>query len=83
MSDGQRMVLIRPREEVQEQLRQAWERLDYASEEELPSTLRELHDVDAEAFSLLIEAMVQLGQPVDEELQQLAGLVSVDEAMAP
>jgi hypothetical protein len=83
MRNEQHMAVVRPREEVQRQLAQAWERLDYASEEELPSTMRELHDVDAEAFSLLIEAMVQLGQPVDEELQQLAGMVSVDEATAP
>ena len=83
MSGEQHMVLIRPREEVQIQLRKAWERFEELTEGEMPETMRELHDVDAETFSLAIEAMVQLGQPVDEELQQLAGLVSVDEATAP
>lgn len=76
-----RVAIVRPREEVQTQLAEAWKRLDEASKGETPGTLRELHGVDAEAFSALIEAMVQLGQPVDEEMQRLAGLKPVEEIL--
>lgn len=75
------MVIVRPREEVQQQLARAWERLEEASEGEMPDDLRSLHGVDAEAFALLIEAMVQLGEPVDRELQDLAGLKPVNEVL--
>ncbi|MEV8399168.1 hypothetical protein [Streptomyces niveus] len=82
MSD-QRMVVVRTEADVQKQLAQAWERLEEACEGEMPGTLRELHDVDAKAFSLLIEGMVQLGEPVDQEIQDLAGLKPVDQVIAP
>ncbi|MFC4501759.1 MULTISPECIES: hypothetical protein [Streptomyces] len=77
MSDGQ-YVVIRSREEVQKQLAEAWERLEEVSEGNMPPTLRELHGIDSKAFSLLIQAMVQLGQSVDKEIEQLAGLRPVD-----
>ncbi|WP_328749238.1 MULTISPECIES: hypothetical protein [unclassified Streptomyces] len=82
MSKNQRMVIMRSAEEVQKQLATAWERLEEACEGEMPGNLRALHGVDAEAFSLLIEAMVQLGEPVDQEMQDLAGLKPVDEVLS-
>jgi hypothetical protein len=77
----QRTVIVRTEEDVQKQLAQAWVRLEEACEGEMPSTLGELHGVDAKAFSLLIEAMVQLGEPVDQEMQDLAGLKPVDQVL--
>ncbi|MET8342400.1 hypothetical protein [Streptomyces microflavus] len=82
MSD-QRMVVVRTEEDVQKQLAQAWERLEEACEGEMPAALPELHGVDAKAFSMLIEGMVQLGEPVDQEMQDLAGLKPMDPAIAP
>ncbi|MGW1261126.1 hypothetical protein ACWD7Y_04095 [Streptomyces drozdowiczii] len=79
----QRMVVVRPEEEVRRQVAQAWERLEEACEGEMPGTLRELHDVDRAAFAMLIEGMVQLGEPVDQEMQDLAGLKPVDQVIAP
>ncbi|MFH9731936.1 hypothetical protein [Streptomyces sp. NPDC017260] len=81
MSEQSRAVVMRPREEVQKQLAQAWERLEEACEGEMPGTLWELHGVDREAFGLLIEGMVQLGEKVDQEMQDLAGLKPVDEVI--
>ncbi|MFF1693192.1 hypothetical protein ACFVXC_06120 [Streptomyces sp. NPDC058257] len=81
MRHEQRMVIMRTKEDVQKQLAQAWERLEEACEGEMPDSLRALHGVDAEAFSLLIEGMVQLGEPVDQEMQDLAGLKPVDEVI--
>lgn len=43
--------------------------------------LREAADVDRAAFSKLIEAFVALGQPVSQELKDLAGLRSVEEIL--
>ncbi|MET9360320.1 hypothetical protein ABZX93_05375 [Streptomyces sp. NPDC006632] len=80
-AEGQRAAIIRPREEVQKQLAKAWERLEEACEGEMPDSLRALYDVDREAFSLLIEAMVQLGEPVDQEMQDLAGVKPVSQVL--
>ncbi|WP_329147368.1 hypothetical protein OIU91_17095 [Streptomyces sp. NBC_01456] len=82
MSD-QRMVVVRTEEDVQKHLAQAWERLEEACEGEMPATLPELHGVDAKAFSMLVEGMVQLGEPVEPEMQELAGLKPVDQVIAP
>jgi hypothetical protein len=75
-------LAIRPTEEVQKQLADAWVRLEEASEGNMPETLRECHSIDPAAFSLLIEALVCLGQSVDEELEQLAGLRPVQEYLS-
>jgi hypothetical protein len=77
----QRMVTVRPREEVEKQLAEAWVRLEEVCEGEMPASLRELHDVDQEAFSKLIEGMVQLGEPVEQEIQDLVGLKPVDQVL--
>lgn len=78
MSTGEgQAFILRPREEVQQQLAKAWEKLEEACDGEMLDNLRALYDVDREAFAKLIEAMVQLGQPVAQDIQDLAGLKPV------
>ncbi|MFJ4739015.1 hypothetical protein [Streptomyces sp. NPDC088775] len=80
----QRVVIraMRTEEDIQKQIVQAWERLEEACEGEMPSTLRELHDVDRVAFSMLIEGMVLLDEPVDQETRDLAGVKSEDQVLS-
>lgn len=43
--------------------------------------LRGMYDVAPSAFSRLIEALVWLGEPVSQELQDLAGLRPIEEVL--
>lgn len=78
----QRMVIIRPEADVRKQVEDAWARLDEACEGVARATLGEYYDVDREAFCLLVEGFVQLGVPVEQELQDLAGVKPVDETLS-
>jgi hypothetical protein len=45
------------------------------------ATLRECAQIDPEQFGLMIEALVALGEPVSQELQDLAGLKPVNQVL--
>jgi hypothetical protein len=74
-------VVIRPRAEVERQALDALAAIEAANGGTLPPRLLDAYDVDPEAFGKLIEAIVQLGGDVDDELARLAGLRDVGEAL--
>jgi hypothetical protein len=74
-------VLIRPRAEVEAQARDALAAIEEANGGTLPPRLRDAYDIDRAAFASLIEALVQLGGDVDDEMQTLAGIRPIEESL--
>lgn len=73
--------IVRTAEEWAQQIRDAIEAIKAANGGIDPPNLRASAAVDPGAFSLMIEGLVALGVPVDDELIQRAGLVPVDEVL--
>jgi hypothetical protein len=74
-------VMIRPRAEVVDQAKRALDEITAANGGVEPARLRDAYDIAPRAFALLIEALVQLGAEVDDEMQQLAGIRDIGELL--
>jgi hypothetical protein len=73
--------MTRSRDEVVRQARDALDAITAANGGVEPPTLYAAHDIAPEPFALLIEALVQLGAEVDDELQRLAGIRDIGELL--
>jgi hypothetical protein len=80
MSEGF-WLIVRPVADWAAQVRDALDAIRTANGGEDPPTLRDSQRIDPGAFSLMIEGLVALGVPVDEEMQRLAGLRDIGEIL--
>lgn len=81
MSGPGQFFLIRPRQAVIDQAHDAMHDIIEANGGDEPATLYDAADVEPRAFARLIEALVQLGVPVDDEMTRRAGIVDINELM--
>lgn len=71
------IVLIRPRSEVIQQAEDAHKAMDKCG----ANDLNDFHEKDPKNFSLLIEAWIQLGGTVSEDLKRKANMRPVKEVL--
>ena len=75
----QHMVIFRTRGELRQQVLDGLEKIRLANGGVEPDTFGEGNDIDHAAFASVVEALVALGAPVDDDLIQMAGLKPVDQ----
>jgi hypothetical protein len=80
MSEGFWLV-VRPADDWAQQVRDAIEAIKVRNGGVEPATLRDSHAIDPGAFSLMIEGLVALGIPVDQEMIDLAGLHDIGDIL--
>jgi len=74
-------VVVTTRDALARQAREALDQITAANGGVEPPTLRAAADVDPEAFARLIEALVNLGADVDDEMQDRAGIRPIGEVL--